>query len=437
MITMNMSRLITLVGVLLASLTVNASPVIEQWQTSMGTRVFFVEAPELPMIDIKIVFDAGSARDGDNFGVAQFTNAMLEEGAGELDVEQIAKGFDDLGARFSSGSARDMATLSLRSLTQQDLLEPALELFATVTGNATFPSKAVERVRDQMLVSLVNQEQKPGTIASKAFAASLYGEHPYGSPDGGTKASVKAISREALIKFYRHYYVSGNAMVVIVGAVGRQQAEAIAEEVTRHLPKGDKAAALSVPEFTVAQEQRVEYDSSQTHILLGQLGYRRGDGDKFALYLGNYILGGGGFVSRLTNEVREKRGLSYSVYSYFNPMRQTGTFVLGLQTQNAKADESLRVIRETLGKFLKEGPSEKELIAAKKNIIGGFPLKIDSNSDLMGYLLVIGFYGFPLDYLETFNDRINAVTLEQIRETFGRRIDPAKMHLVMVGGKSS
>ena len=226
-------------------------------------------------------------------------------------------------------------------------------------------------------------------------------------------------------------------MVVIVGAVGRQRAEAIAEEVTRHLPKGEKAAALPVPEPIATQEQFIEYDSSQTHILLGQLGYRRGDDDKFALYLGNYILGGGGFVSRLTNEVREKRGLAYSVYSYFNPMRQTGTFVLGLQTQNSKADESLGVIRETLERFLKEGPSERELVAAKKNITGGFPLKIDSNSDLMGYLLVIGFYGFPLDYLETFNSKINAVTLEQVRDTFRRRIDPAKMHLVMVGGKRS
>lgn len=440
MITMKLSRLIVLPGVLLGSLVsmaVSAGPVIEQWQTSKGTRVFFVEAPELPMVDIKVVFDAGSARDGDAFGIAQFTNGMLEEGAGDLDVEQIARGFDDLGARFSSGSARDMATLSLRSLTQKGLLEPALELFATVTGQATFPLKAVERVRDQMLVSLVNQEQKPGTIASKAFAASLYGGHPYASPDGGTKASVKAITREALIKFYRQYYVSSNAMVVIVGAVGRQRAELIAEEVTRFLPKGERVAALPVPEPIAAREQRLEHDSSQTHILLGQLGYRRGDDDKFALYLGNYILGGGGFVSRLTNEVREKRGLSYSVYSYFNPLRQTGTFVLGLQTQNAKADESLRVIRETLALFLKEGPSEKELIAAKKNITGGFPLKIDSNSDLMGYLLVIGFYGFPLDYLETFNDRINAVSLEQIRETFRRRVDPAKMHLVMVGGKRS
>ncbi|NOR52008.1 MAG: insulinase family protein, partial [Gammaproteobacteria bacterium] len=403
MITMKLSRLIVLVGVLLTSLVItqaaSANPVIEQWQTEKGARVFFVEAPELPMVDIKIVFNAGSARDGKTPGIALFTNGMLEEGAGKLNVEQIATGFDDLGARFSSGSGSDMDTLSLRSLTQKGLLEPALELFATVTGRATFPTKAVERVRDQILVSLTSQEQKPGTIASKAFYASLYGEHPYASPGSGTKESVKAITREALIKFYRRYYVSSNAMVVIVGAVNRQRAEEIAEEVTRHLPEGRKVAKLMVPYPITAKEQRIEYDSSQTHILLGQLGYRRGDGDKFALYLGNYILGGGGFVSRLTEEVREKRGLSYSVYSYFSPMQETGLFVMGLQTQNTKADESLVVMHKTLNRFLKEGPTEKELIAAKKNITGGFPLKIDSNSDLMGYVQVIGFFGFPLDYL--------------------------------------
>jgi len=414
----------------------SANPDIEQWRTSQGSRVLFVKAPELPMVDIKIAFDAGSARDGSNPGIALFANSMLEEGAGEFDVEQIATGFDDLGARFSSASGADMATLSLRTLTQKDLLEPALELFSTVVGRATFPESAVERVRDQLLVSLTNQEQKPGNIASKAFYASLYGNHPYGSPDSGTKESVTAISREALLNFYRQFYVSHNAMVVIVGAVDRQRAEVIAEEVTQHLPRGEKAAELPVADHLPPKEQRIEHDSTQTHILLGQLGYRRGDGDKFALYLGNYILGGGGFVSRLTEEVREKRGLSYSVYSYFNPMYAAGTFVLGLQTKNAKADESLAVIRETLAGFLKEGPTEKELVAAKKNITGGFPLKIDSNSDLMGYVLVIGFYGFPLDYLDTFNSHVNAVTAEQIRDAFRRRIDPARMHLVMVGGKS-
>ena len=328
-----------------------------------------------------------------------------------------------------------MATLSLRSLTQKDLLEPALELFSTVVGRATFPETAVERVREQMMVSLTSQEQKPGSIASKAFYASLYEDHPYASPNGGTKESVKRITREALIDFYRKYYVSSNALVVIVGAVNRQQAEVIAEQVTQHLPMGDKAAEFPLPMTLTAKEQRIEHDSTQTHILLGQLGYRRGDSDKFALYLGNYILGGGGFVSRLTEEVREKRGLAYSVYSYFSPLREAGTFVLGLQTKNAKADESLKLVRETLEVFLNEGPTKKELIAAKRNITGGFPLKIDSNSDLMGYVLVIGFYGFPLNYLDTFNSKINAVTLEQIRDAFRRRVDPAKMHLVMVGGK--
>jgi zinc protease len=288
-----------------------------------------------------------------------------------------------------------------------------------------------------MQVSLINQEQKPGDIASKAFAASLYGKHPYASPDGGTRESVSTISREALLDFYRQYYVSRNAMVVIVGAVGRQQAEAIAEAVTRHLPRGERAVDLPAPDHLAAQEQRIKHESSQTHILLGQLGYRRGDEDKYALYLGNYILGGGGFVSRLTEEVREKRGLSYSVYSYFNPLRETGSFVMGLQTRNDKADESLEVIRQALELFLRDGPTEKELIAAKRNITGGFPLKIDSNSDLMGYVLVIGFYSFPLDYLESFSSRINAVTTAQIRDAFRRRIDPAKMHLVMVGGNNT
>lgn len=426
-----------LLSSLLTSQVASAGPHIQQWQTQNDARVFFVEAPELPMVDIKIAFDAGSARDGADSGIALFTNGMLEEGAENLSVEQIASGFDDLGARFSTSSSTDMATISLRTLTQNRLLEPALKLFATVTGRATFPAAAVERVRNQLLVSLQSQKQKPGTIASKAFYAALYGDHPYATPSGGTKQSINAITRDSLLDFYRKYYVSSNAMVVIVGAVNRTRAEAIAEEVTQYLPNGKKALELVPPQMQIVANQHIEHDSSQTHILLGHLGYRRGASDKFALYVGNYILGGGGFASRLTDEVREKRGLSYSAYSYFSPMRKTGPFVMGLQTKNSKADEALGVVRETLQQFLKKGPTEKELIAAKKNITGGFPLKIDSNSDLMSYVLVIGYYDFPLDYLDNFNHKVNAVTVEQIGDAFNRRIDPANMHLIMVGGNDS
>jgi zinc protease len=190
-----------------------------------------------------------------------------------------------------------------------------------------------------------------------------------------------------------------------------------------------------VSDLQAALEQRIAHPSSQTHILLGQPGIRRDDADYYALYVGNHVLGGGGLVSQLSNEVREKRGLSYSVYSYFLPMGERGPFQLGLQTRNDQVDEALQVLRDTLATYVAEGPSAEELEAAKNNITGGQALRIDSNRKILEYLAVIGFYELPLDYLETFNAKVEAVTLEQVREVFRRRIQPERMLTVLVGGE--
>ena len=182
-----------------------------------------------------------------------------------------------------------------------------------------------------------------------------------------------------------------------------------------------------------ASEQRIPHPATQSHILIGAPGVARGDPDYFPLYVGNYILGGGGFASRLMNEVREKKGLAYSVYSYFMPLKQPGEFQIGLQTKKEQADEALKLVRDTLKNFIAKGPTEKELLAAKDNIIGGFPLRIDSNRKILGYLSVIGFYGLPLTYLDDFTHNIDKVTIAQIREAFKRHIDLQAMATVIVG----
>ncbi|MEA2094481.1 MAG: pitrilysin family protein, partial [Pseudomonadota bacterium] len=225
------------------------------------------------------------------------------------------------------------------------------------------------------------------------------------------------------------------AIVVIVGDTDRKGAERLASQVVGKLPAGEPAARTPVvPALTKPQEVRIFHPSAQTHVRLGEPGIRRGDPDYFTLYVGNHILGGGGLVSRLFEEVREKRGLSYSVNSYFSPMVQEGPYTFGLQTRNDQVGEALEVMRATLQTFHDEGPTEKELIAAKKNITGGFPLRIDSNSKIAEYLGMIGFYNLPLDYLDTFNDKVTAVTREQIREAYQRRVDPDNMVSIIVGG---
>jgi zinc protease len=185
--------------------------------------------------------------------------------------------------------------------------------------------------------------------------------------------------------------------------------------------------------LTEAERVFIEHPSQQMHILMGQPGIRRGDEDYFPLYVGNHVLGGGGMISRLFAEIREKRGLSYSAYSYFSPMKQPGPFVAGLQTRADQAEEAIAVLKDNLRRFIAEGPTAEELEASKKNITGGFPLRIDSNNEILAYLAAIGIYDLPLDYLDTFNDRVEAVTIEQIRDAFARRVSPDTIVTVMVG----
>ncbi|HEY0719823.1 MAG TPA: pitrilysin family protein [Gammaproteobacteria bacterium] len=413
----------------------SATPDIQQWQTSNGARVYFVAAPQLPMVDIQVVFDAGSARDDGKSGLALLTNGLLAEGAGKLSADAIAERFDNIGARFSNSALRDMSVVSLRTLTDKKLLTAALDTFATVLQQPTFPAEALERVRNQMLIGLQDEEQSPGAIAEKSFYRALYDHHPYAAPSGGSSESVKALSRTDVENFYHRYFVTRNAVVAIVGALDRQQAERIAEQLMQKLPAGEAAPALpAVPPLAGAETLHITHPSSQTHILMGQPGMRRDDPDYFPLFVGNFILGGSGFTSRITREIREKRGLAYSAYSYFLPMREQGPFMLGLQTRNSSAAEAQQLLHDTLVSFVKEGPQESELIAAQKNITGGFALNIDSNSDIVQFLALIGFYRLPTDYLDTYVARVNSVTVAQIREAFARRIDPERMITVTVGG---
>ncbi len=411
-----------------------AGPKIQTWETANGAKVLFVEAPELPMVDVRLVFDAGSARDGDKPGLARLTAGLLNEGAGDWNADQLAERLENVGARFGAGSARDMAWVSVRTLTDPKALDTALETVAAIIARPRFEAADFNRVRKAMQIGLRRSEQDPGSVASKAFYARVFKGHPYASHPGGTQESLAAMTREDVVAMHKRYYVARNVIVAMVGALGRDQAEEMAGRLTRDLAEGEHAPPLppvGLPEK--GWSKHIPFPSSQSHILAGQPGMRRGDPDYIPLYLGNHILGGSGLVSLLSEEVREKRGLSYSVYSYFQPMRRKGAFVIGAQTKNAQVHEALEVIWSTLQDFITKGPTQEQLTASKQNITGGFPLRIASNKDIVEYLGLIGFYDLPLDYLDTFVDKINAVTAGQIRDAFQRRVHPEKFITIVVG----
>lgn len=433
---MKTRRVVPLIATALLVNAAHALPPIQRFELENGARVLFVEARELPMVQLTLAFDAGAARDprGER-GLALLTAALLDEGAGGMTSDEIAGRIEETGAELQSESGRDAARFEFRSLSEPALLERAGSVFGTIIARPDFPAAALERERQRLLVTLARDEQSPSEVGERKFYQLLYGSHPYANPPGGEAAAIKALTREALAAFHRRFYVGANAALVIVGDLSLDQARTLAQRVAGDLPRGETPPALPpVARPDTARAEKIEFPSQQTHVFLGQPGTTRDDPDYFPLYVGNHVLGGGGLVSRLSNEIREARGLAYSVYSHFQPMRQPGPFLVNLQTRNDQAAQAIEVTRATLARFVTDGPAIEELEAAKRNLTGGFALALDSNKKIAGQLLHIVFYRLPLDYLDRYIGRVEAVTADQVRDAFRRRVDPKRLVEVTVGG---
>jgi len=421
---------------LLSSVAAVAGPKIEHWTLPNGARAYFVAARELPMVQLRVVFDAASQRDpADKHGLAALTATMLREGTGTLTADDVARGFERLGADFGAGADREMVTVSLRSLTEPKLIDPALDLMARLLAAPSFPADSLERERARVQVALAQEKQNPGATIQRAFLRALYGEHPYASEPVGDEAGVKAITRDDLVTHHRRYYTGRNALIVLVGNLSSREAHRVAQRVVGGLPAGEPAPPVPAVSDPEPREQVVAFPSTQSHIRLGQPAIARLDPDYFPLIVGNYTLGGGGLVSRLSVEVREQRGLSYSVYSYFYPMRGRGPFVLGLQTRNESRREALEVVRRVLADFIENGPTEEELAAAKKHLTGSFPLRLDNSGKIADQVAGMAFYRLPLTYLDDYIPNVEKVTRQQIQEAFRRHLSPERMVTVVVGGK--
>ena len=408
---------------------------IEHWQTGRGAQVYFVATRDLPMLDVSVDFPAGSAFDTrEKAGLAALTQSLLKLGAGGLPEDEIARRMADVGAQLAGRFDHDRAGWSLRTLSSAGEMQEALSLLAAILQRPGFPPAVLEREKARIIGAIREADTKPEIIADRNFNALTYGDHPYGLRSSGEADTVARLSREDLAGFYRRHYTADRAVVAIIGNVSRGEAEIIADQLTGELPRSGAPASLpEVPPLKRAGSRTIAHPALQSHVLIGAPGIRRGDPDYFPLFVGNYILGGGGFASRILEEVRQKRGLAYSAYSYFSPLQQPGPFVMGLQTRKDQAGEAVAVVRATLKEFLARGPTADELERAKQNIVGGFPLRIDSNRKILGYLGVIGFYRLPLTYLDDFVANIGKVTLTDIRGAFARHVDPERLVTVVVG----
>jgi zinc protease len=443
---------------------------IQHWTQPSGAGVWLVESPAVPMVDVRIDFDAGSRRDpADKTGLASVSVALMSKGirasgvsaAGPsqgakaplggsavreatsvgassepaLDENALGEAWADLGASFGGGDGGDRVSFSLRSLTYPDLLAKAVALAARQLAEPAYPEAVWARERERMVAGLREANTRPATVAVRAYNRAVFGEHPYGrDTNEDTLARISVADMQA---WHSEYLQPCRARVSIVGAVTRAQADALVTQLLARLPAKaceDLPPVAEVQPLKEAAEIKLPFDSAQAHVYIGQPGFKRNDPDFFALTVGNYILGGGGFVSRLTNEVREKRGLSYSVYSGFNPGLHAGSFIIGLQTRPDQAAQAVQVARDTLRHFVDQGPTAAELKAAKDNLIGGFALRIDNNRKLLDNVANIAAYGLPLDYLDGWTQRVAQVSVADIKAAFARKLQPERMVTVIVGG---
>nr|WP_237701366.1 pitrilysin family protein [Hylemonella gracilis] len=473
-----------LLAALLGGLAVGSAQAaipIQHWTQpegpGQGAQVWLIESPAVPMVDVRLEFDGGGRRDpADRAGLAEAGTLMMGKGVraagGELsaagppqgakaplggsavraatsvgannnaalDENALGEAWADLGAMFGGDDTTDRVSFSLRSLTDPDLLQRAAALAARVLAEPSWPEAVWTRERERMQAALRESLTRPATVASRAYQRAVFGAHPYGQ--AMTDESLSHISLADMQAWHGRTFLACRAKVSIVGAVNRAQAQELTAQLLARLPRSrdpkDCPSLPAVPEVSPLDKSadlRIPFDAAQAQVFIGQPGFKRDDPDYFALTVGNYILGGGGFVSRLTEEVREKRGLSYSVYSYFNPGLHAGSFSIGLQTRPDQAEAALKVAREVLARFLIQGPTEAELKAAKANLIGGFALRIDSNRKLIDNLANIAAHDLPLDYLDSWTEQVNKVTVADIRAAFARKLRADRMVTVVLGGK--
>lgn len=431
-----------LLAALLSPQVLAGIPIVT-WQHASGAQVFLVESPAIPMLDVLMDVDGGSRRDpAAQAGLASASAAMTSKGVlalGQrpaLDENALSEAWADLGASFGASASADRLSFSLRTLTYPDLLDKSLALAAQQLARPSWPADIWSTERKRWQAALKEADTRPATRAGKAYSAAVYGSHPYGFEV--TAQTLDRIEVADMRAFYARTVLPCRARISLVGAITRAQADAL---VSRLMQPLNQAACTALPAvanvqpLASAQTLAVPFDSAQAHVLIGQPGITRADPDFFAMLVGNYILGGGGFVSQLTTEVREKRGLSYSVYSTFNPGLHAGAFTVSLQTRPDQAAQAVAVTREVLSKFVAQGPTEAELQAAKDNLIGGFALRIDTNRKLLDNVANIAANNLPLNYLDTWTSRVDKITVADVKAAFARHLQPDRMVTVVVGGQ--
>lgn len=427
-----MKRFILAVGLILGGAAAQAEVDIEVVESPGGFTAWLVEEPSIPFVALELRFKGGASLDAPGKrGATNLMVALLEEGSGDLDAQGFAAATESIAARFSYDAGDDTVSVSARFLTET--MDEAVALLRQSLVDPVFDEASIERVRGQVISGIRSDATDPDELAGRAFDEIAFGDHPYGSDISGTLDSVAGLTRDDLVAAHRATMAQDRVHVSAAGDISAEALAALMDSVLSDLPE---TGAPQVPDIAVALEGGVTvvpFDTPQSVAVFGHEGIPRNDPDFFAAYVLNQVLGGGGFEARLMEEVREKRGLTYGVYSYLVPKDRAAVYMGRVASANDRIAEAIEVIQDEWRKAAEEGVSEAELEAVKTYLTGAYPLRFDSNAAIARILVGMQLDDLTPDYVVTRNDKVAAVTLEDIRRVAARILKPEALHFAVVG----
>ncbi len=406
---------------------------IQEVRSPGGIEAWLVEDHSIPIISLRFGFVGGTAQDpADRLGLVNMLTGLLDEGGGDLDSHAFQRRLQDLNVKMSFDAGRDNFTGAFQTLAKNR--DEAFDLFRLALTEPRFDQEPIDRIRRQLLVNLNRKSQDPNSVASRAWMKLAFGTHPYGNPSDGTANSLASITRDDLKAVTAKLFTLEGLKVSVVGDIDAKTLSGLLDKTFGSL--GKELNTTPIADASIASgpiQKTIDMNIPQSVIQFGHSGLKRDDKDFIPAYLLNHILGGGGFGSRLTTEVREKRGLSYSVYSYLSPLDRVGLFMGGAATKNDRVAESLTIIRSELQRMATGGPTEEELKNAKTYLTGSYALRFDSSSKIAGQLLGIQLEGLGIDYPVKRNGLIEAVTIEDIKRVADRLLKPGNLIVTIVG----
>ncbi|WP_274571924.1 pitrilysin family protein [Neisseria leonii] len=411
---------------------------IQRWQTPEDNTLTLSERHELPTVHLRVVFKGAGTAAGAQPDLGGAVAAMLVYGTQKYSEDALRDESNRLGISIDASAGTENSAVTLVSLSRPDTLNAAADLLNEVLVRPVFDAAVWAREQRQAVTALKQSEQSPSFLADRAATLLNYGSHPYANGARSSEAGILGLSRDDLAAFHRRFYRRDNAYVSVVGDVTREQAEALAGRILRGLPRQSDGVRQAVPEVVrqAGREQRIPFaDKEQATVVMSMPLLGIDDPDRIALTVGNYILGGGGFDSRLMKILRDQEGLVYGVSSSMSPLAEKGPFTVSFTTQKGGADRALAVARRVLADFAAQGPTEAELQQAKNYLIGSHPLRFDTNAKVLPHTSSVGVYQLPTDRFDRYPQEVADLTADEIRRVWQRRVDPSRMNAVLVGAQ--